>query len=477
MKLSRSILADLRNNCIVPARDMSDQRVGIVHLGPGAFHRAHQALATEICLEAGQQGWAICGVSLRSATFAEKLTEQQGLYALLERGEGQDTLRVIGAIDQALSLRNAPDDVMQRLVDPDTKIVTLTITEKGYGADLQARKLDFCDPDIAHDLKHPDDVPRSVLGVLMRAIVLRDANNADQFTCLSCDNLSHNGALLKSVLTEYAQKMGDDRLVDVIGSMSFPSSMVDRITPATTEADQDFVSGEFGLTDACLVVAEPFLQWVIEDDFPTGRPKWELAGAEFVSDVTAHEMMKLRMLNGAHSILAAIGQTLGAPTIAQTVRLPYVQEFLASYWAEVALTLSNDLNTDAYAEQLLARFKNTALEHRVDQIASDVSKKIQQRLVPPYRELDMGSDVIALGLAIIIRACGSRNEMGDVIHFSDPDIGKKIPRLDFSQPLKQDFIAQYLGSAINTAQVMLWLAQIQRDSLAQTLRHFNHLIR
>jgi fructuronate reductase len=269
----------------------------------------------------------------------------------------------------------------------------------------------------------------------MRAIALRDANDTAQFTCLSCDNLSHNGALLKSVLTEYAQQVGDDRLVNVIGSMSFPSSMVDRITPATPGADQEVVSEKFAVTDACLVVAEPFLQWVIEDDFPTGRPNWELADAEFVSDVTAHEMMKLRMLNGAHSILAAIGQTLGAPTIAQTLRLPNVHEFLASYWAEVALTLSDDLNTDAYAEQLLARFENTALEHRVDQIASDVSKKIQQRLVPPYCELDMGSDVIALGLSIIIRACGSRNEMGDEIYFSDPDIGSKMPRLDFSQPI------------------------------------------
>lgn len=473
MQLSRSALADLGKKCDLPTRDLAAQRVGIVHLGPGAFHRAHQALATEICLEAGQKDWAICGVSLRSASFSEQLTEQHGLYGVLERGDVQDRLRVIGAIDHALSLKTSWDDVLRRLVDPDTKIVTLTITEKGYGANLQTRKLDISDPDIAYDLSNPKNAPRSVVGVLTRAITQRAVNKTPQFTCLSCDNLSHNGTLLKSVLMNFAQHTGDAALVGIVQSMSFPSSMVDRITPATTASDIDFVSDKYGVSDKCLVVAEPFFQWVIQDDFPMGRPDWTLAGAEFVSDVTAHEKMKLRMLNGAHSILAAIGQTLGARTIAQTVRLPDVENFVSRYWSEVAKTVSDDLDTHSYAQQLLARFQNSALEHRVDQIASDVSKKIQQRLVPPFREFNSASDVIGLGLAIVIRACGLRNDVGDAIHFSDPEVGSKIPRLDFSKQLSQDIIAPYLGNEVETNQVMHWLGVLQRDGLAQTLRRFN----
>jgi fructuronate reductase len=363
--------------------------------------------------------------------------------------------------------------VLRRLVDPDTKIVTLTITEKGYGANLQTRKLDISDPDIAYDLSNPKNAPRSVVGVLTRAITQRAVNKTPQFTCLSCDNLSHNGTLLKSVLMNFAQHTGDAALVGIVQSMSFPSSMVDRITPATTASDIDFVSDEYGVSDKCLVVAEPFFQWVIEDDFPMGRPDWTLAGAEFVSDVTAHEKMKLRMLNGAHSILAAIGQTLGARTIAQTVRLPDVENFVSRYWSEVAKTVSDDLDTHSYAQQLLARFQNSALEHRVDQIASDVSKKIQQRLVPPFREFNSASDVIGLGLAIVIRACGLHNDVGDAIHFSDPEVGSKIPRLDFSKQLSQDIIAPYLGNEVETNQVMHWLSVLQRNGLAHTLRRFN----
>jgi fructuronate reductase len=472
-KLNSKMLAERAANYAVPTRDLAKQRVGIVHIGPGAFHRSHQALATELCLEAGEDDWGICSVSLRSATFARQIAAQDGLYSLMTRSENQDDLRVIGAISKSLSMQSDWAEVAQTLVAPNTRIVTLTVTEKGYGADVQTRRLDVNDPSVAHDLQHPNAQPQSVAGLLVQAIMTRAANGTAQFTCLSCDNLHKNGALLQTVLLDFARAQGLVDVEKIISTMSFPSSMVDRITPATTTQDIANLQTKFGYSDDCLVVAEPFFQWVIEDDFALGRPNWDAAGVEFVADVTGHELMKLRMLNGAHTILAAIGQTVGTPTIAQTIRISGVATFLETYWSQVAQTLPEGLDHRDYAQKLLLRFQNPALEHRVAQIASDVSKKITQRLIAPFEELDGQASALGLGLALVVRACGLRDELGHDIIFSDPDIGNIIPRVDFLEIPNMQTVTQITGATMGGPQITDWLKRLQRDGVVETLNQFN----
>lgn len=380
---------------------------------------------------------------------------------------------VIGALAHSLTMKDDSAEVLKTLIDPSTRIVTLTITEKGYGADLHTKKIDLNVSDVAHDLQNPDVTPRSIAGLLVRTIAIRAANKTPQFTCLSCDNLPKNGALLRVVLVGFAEVAGLTDVVNEIVGMSFPSTMVDRAKPVLTAQDAEKLQKTHGYSDPRMVVAEPFFQWVIEDDFPAGRPKWENVGAEFAQDVTCHELMKLRMRNGSHSILAAIGQTADPQTIFQSVYLRQIQLFFACYWSEVGTTMIGDLDINSYASKLLERFQNPSLEHRVDQIASDVSKKIPQRLVAPLNDLNGKSEALALWIAIVIRACGSHNELGQEIHFSDPEIGSNIPRTWFDKTSNLAAVIQFVGPIKGVEKIAFWLERLLSNGLKTPLGHFN----
>jgi fructuronate reductase len=423
--LSHATLAQLPAGVTRPDYDTARTATGIVHLGLGNFHRAHQAVYTDRVL-ARDPSWGICGVSLRSAGVTAELARQDHLYSVTSRGPEGNTTRVIGSVRQALAGATQQAAVLGAIAAPATRIASLTITEKGYCHDTASGRLNRAHPDIAHDLAHPA-APRSAPGVLLQGLRQRMAHGAP-LTVLSCDNLPHNGATTRAILIEMAD-LTDERLAKWIGdTLAFPSSMVDRIVPATTPADLEAVRA-LGIDDAAAVATEPFTQWVIEDTFAAGRPAWEAAGAQFVSDVAPFEMMKLRLLNGAHSAMAYLGYLAGHDYIWQASSEAAFQGLVERLWAELEPTLPPSLartpgvDLAAYKRELMQRFRNSALPHRTWQIAMDGSQKLPQRLFAAALErIGRGEsiDTIALTIAAWMRYAAGRDENGNAIDVRDP---------------------------------------------------------
>jgi fructuronate reductase len=422
MRLSNAALADLPPSVAAPRYDRSTVTPGIVHLGVGGFHRAHQAAYVDDCLAAGETGWGICGASLRSPDTRDALAPQDSLYTLSIRDSGSERLRIIGSIMELLVAPESPSRLLDRLTDPRIRIVSLTITEKGYAVDLGSGGLRLEDPDIRHDLETPH-APRSALGFMAEAIDLRRKAGAPPLTLLSCDNLPQNGATLARVLGEFAAARDPELAAFIAGEIACPSAMVDRIVPVTTDGDRREVGAALGVEDRWPVMTEPFTQWVIEDRFASGRPMLERHGVEFVRAVEPFEHMKLRLLNGAHSALAAIGRLCGLETVADAVEHPILRRFIARYWTAVIPTLATpEADARAYTARLLERFGNRALRHRTAQIASDASQKIPQRIVAPLRELlaaGRPAAPLVLALAAWIRSCGV-DDRGAALTLNDP---------------------------------------------------------
>ena len=385
-----------------PATAPQQRQVRIVHLGIGAFHRAHQAFYTEAC-----GGWGICGVTQRTDAVVHQLAPQDCLYTLLVRGSAIDgTARplVIGAVREVVFAGADPAAVPARIAGPEVTVVTLTVSEKGYRHDPATGALRLGDPEIAADLAGRP--PRTVVGQLAAGLAARAAAGAGPLTVLCCDNLPSNGPTLEGLTGQYVRRMpGGDRLAGWIAeSVTFPATMVDRITPATAGADRAEVARLLGVTDHAAVVAEPFTQWVIEDRFAAARPAWEKAGAQVVPEVTPYETVKLRMLNGAHSALAYIGGLAGYDYIADAV----ADDSLAGYARRLmdddvapALAPPPDLDLEEYAEEVLRRFSNPALRHRTRQVAMDGSQKLPQRLLGTVRDrLAAGAQPVQAALAV-----------------------------------------------------------------------------
>ncbi len=343
----------------------------ILHFGIGNFHRAHQAWYTA---QAGD-GWSIVGVSLRRPETRDLLVGQGYTYTLAVRGAGATDYTRIEVIKEILVAPETPARVLAQICDPDVKVVTLTVTEKGYNLTPQGR-LDLSDPAIIRDIAH--DIPRTTIGFLARGLAQR-AKGGAPLTVLSCDNLSGNGQKLHAAIVAFADAAGIDRPGPEI---TFPDSMVDRITPATTEALVAEVLVATGERDAAPVETELFSDWVIEDRFAAERPAWERGGARFVADVAPFETRKLRMLNGSHSLIAYLGQLRGHEFVHQAIQDPVVAGAAARLMEEAALTLPSATRKDApeYARALLARFSNPALHHRLAQIAMDGSLKVPVRI-------------------------------------------------------------------------------------------------
>jgi len=282
---------------------------GIVHLGIGAFHRAHMAAYIDDLL-ARDPRWGIIGASLRRPDTRDALAPQDFLYTLAVRDASGMTTRVIGSVLDILDANTQRAELLALMADPRIRIVSLTVTEKGYCHDPATGALDPSHPDIVHDLAHPE-APVSAPGLIVRAIELRREAGLAPFTVLSCDNLPANGETTRRIVAGFAARRSADLAAYVEANIAFPSTMVDRIVPATTDADRATVRDATGRDDAWPIVTEPFTQWVIEDRFASGRPAFELAGAELVDDVEPFERMKLRMLNGSHSTLAYLGYLAG----------------------------------------------------------------------------------------------------------------------------------------------------------------------
>ena len=419
-----SAAATLPPTIAAPSYARDSLASGIVHLGTGAFHKAHQAVATDDALAASGGGWMITGVSLRSGDVADQLNPQDGLYTLLVRGPDGIAPRIVGSIRKVLVAPREPDAVMTALTAPETKIVSLTITEKGYGVDPKTGGLDANHPSIAPDLADPRK-PSGAVGFIVEALRLRRERGLPPFTVLCCDNLPHNGALLKRLVVGFADRVDAGLAAYIRTEVPFPSTMVDRITPASTDATYADALRLTGYEDRAAVETEPFTQWVIEDDFCTGRPDWEAGGAIFAADVAPYEKMKLRMLNGAHSMLAYSGFIAGHAYVRDVMADPPLAKLVARHMDAAAATLDPVPGVDLaqYARDLQARFANPAIAHQTYQIAMDGTQKLPQRLVEPaIATLRAGRplDAYAFAAAAWMRYCLGVMENGQTYALRDP---------------------------------------------------------
>ena len=396
-------------------------KVGIVHLGPGAFFRAFGAIYTA---EAG--GWGITAVSLRSTSVRDALEPQGCAYTSVALTRDGANHQVIEVINDVLVAPEDPTTVLAAMADPAIKIVSMTITEKGYCHNPATGELQLDHPDISHDLAHPD-MPRSAVGFLVYALAQRKAAGATPFTILSCDNLPDNGKLTRNVVLTFAHAISPDLADWIRNHARFPGTMVDRITPATTDADIAAVAKATGYQDMACVMHEPFRQWVIADDFVDGRrPAWDTVGAQFVADVAPFEAMKLRCLNGTHSALAYLGYLAGYETIADTIADPVFAAYIERLWAdEIVPTVPSPKGTDlsAYCAALKVRYQNPKIRHRTWQIAMDGSQKLPQRLLGTVADcLAKGRPITSLALAVAawMRYVGGVDEAGNAIDVRDP---------------------------------------------------------
>ncbi|CAH3799378.1 TPA: fructuronate reductase [Enterobacter hormaechei] len=401
----------------------------IVHLGCGAFHRAHQALFTHHLLECSDSDWGICEVNLmpgNDARLIESLRAQNLLYTVAERGAEITELKIIGSMKEALHPEfDGCDGILKAMARPETAIVSLTVTEKGYCTEAASGKLDLNNPLIKHDLISPQQ-PKSAIGYIVEALDMRRLQGIRPFTVLSCDNVRENGLVARAAVIGLAKARSTELATWIAQNVTFPCTMVDRIVPAATEETLQLIADQLGVFDPCGIACEPFRQWVIEDNFVNGRPEWDNVGAQFVEDVVPFEMMKLRMLNGSHSFLAYLGYLAGYETIADTMANPeYRQAVRKLMLNEQAPTLSMPEGTDlsGYADLLLSRFTNPSLRHRTSQIAMDGSQKLPQRLLDPIRiHLAKGTDHrhLVLGVAGWMRYVSGLDDKGQKIDIVDP---------------------------------------------------------
>ena len=422
-RLTRATFGTLPTAVRQPGFDPATLTTGIVHLGIGAFARAHLACYTQPLLAADPR-WGIVGISLRHADTHDALAPQDWLYTVAERDGMEQRLTVMAALTGVLVAPQDPPAVLRRLADPAVRIVTLTVTEKGYYRDTATGELDETAPAIRRDIAQPT-APTTTPGVLAAALHMRRQAGVPPFTVLSCDNLPDNGATTRRVVTRFAE-LRDPGLGHFIAEhVAFPATMVDRIVPATTDADRSHVASALGLTDAWPVICEPFRQFVVQDHFPFGRPAWEQTGAELVADVRPYETMKLRLLNGSHSSIAYLGQLAGWETVADAMADPHLAAHVDALMQELAVTLHMPPSVDltAYRSAVLRRFANPALQHRTAQMAMDGSQKLPQRLFAPALErIAAGRSVprIALGVAAWLRFLQGRGDTGASLRVADP---------------------------------------------------------
>ncbi|HEY5782406.1 MAG TPA: mannitol dehydrogenase family protein [Lysobacter sp.] len=385
-------MATLPRDVVRPAYARAGTRIGIVHIGVGAFHRAHQAVYVDDLL-AVEPDWAICGVSLRNPDVRDALQPQDGLYTLALLGEAPQ-LRVIGSIRELLCARDERAAVLARLADPGVRLVTLTITEKGYC--LAGDDLDLAHPEIIRDLESPE-APAGAMGYVVAGLLQRWRTGIAPYTVLSCDNLADNGHRLRRAVLQYAEQV-DTRLARWIeAEVAFPCSMVDSITPATDEALRERIADALGCVDAWPVQREAYTQWVVEDHFCNGRPAFDRVGVTISNDITGYDRAKLRLLNAPHSALAYLGSLLGLETVADAMAEPVLSGFVERLMREAIVPnvmAPSGFDPDAYVGAILDRFRNPAIRHRLAQIAWDGSQKI------PVRLLGTIADALAVGRPI-----------------------------------------------------------------------------
>jgi mannitol 2-dehydrogenase len=421
----------------VPSYDRSQVTVGIVHFGVGGFHRAHQAMYVDQLMGQGKAlDWGICGVGVMrfDLKMREAMHSQDCLYTLVEKApDGSWEPRVIGSIVQYLYAPDDPEAVIEKMADPATRIVSLTITEGGYNFHPVTGEFDDTNPAVKADLA-PGAVPATTFGLITEALVRRRSRGIEPFTVMSCDNIQGNGHMAQEVFTAFARLRNPELGGWVAGNVQFPNSMVDRITPVTTDEDRAQISERFGVEDAWPVVCEPFTQWALEDKFSLGRPPFEDVGVQVVPDVVPYELMKLRLLNASHQALCYFGYLAGYRLVHEVAQDPLFANFLLDYMnREATPTLAPvpGIDLDAYKLQLIERFSNAAVRDTVARLCARSSERIPTWLVPVIREnLAAGRDV-TLSAAVVAswaRYAEGIDEQGEPIEIVD-ELADTVQRL------------------------------------------------
>ncbi len=426
--LSQTTLGDLAADVARPGYDRDALEVGIVHLGVGGFHRAHQAMYLDALMNEGKAlDWALCGVGVlqHDRRIIETLQSQDGLYTLVvKHPDGRRQPRVIGSVAEALLGPDDPQAVLDRMADPRTRIVSLTITEGGYLVNQVTGEFDADAPSIQPDLAE-GAVPSTAFGYVVAALARRRAEGTAPFTVLSCDNIPSNGEVARRMMTAFARLKDVDLAAWMDEEVSFPNSMVDRITPVTSAEDVQRLADEFDVQDAWPVVCEPFTQWVVEDSFGLGRPPLEDVGVQVVADVEPYELMKLRLLNASHQAIAYLGYLSGYRYAHEVCADPVFVDFVLGYMEHEGtptLPVVPGVDLDAYRRKLVERFANPEVRDTLARLAAESSDRIPTWLVPVIvRNLRDGGEVrrSALVVASWARYAEGADEQGEPIEVVD----------------------------------------------------------
>lgn len=409
--LNQHHLKDIASSIPCPTYPRNELNTGIVHIGVGGFHRAHEAFYThKLQEEFSAPEWGICGIGLRAGDrkIHDVLKKQDGLYTLIvKHPNGEIDTSVIGSIRDFLLSVDDPASVIDRMAHPATKIVSLTITEGGYNFNPSTGAFDFENPDIQYEINHPDD-PKTIYGFLTASLKKRRDAKLPAFTVMSCDNIQHNGDVARDMLLSFAKRQ-DAALAEWIQEeVCFPNSMVDRITPVTTQSDIAYVEETYGVKDEWPVTCEPFIQWVIEDNFSNGRPEFEKVGVQFVPDVKPYEKMKLRLLNAGHSVLGILGALQGYKTINACMEdetfVAYLRAFMDKE-ATPTLDQLEGIDLDAYKDSLEARFANPNIKDSVSRICSESAAKLPKFLIPTLEENLTNDNSIEFAALVIAAWC------------------------------------------------------------------------
>ncbi|MFK8033849.1 MAG: mannitol dehydrogenase family protein [Hyphomicrobiales bacterium] len=428
--LNQDALGTLPGNVTVPSYDRSALSAGIVHIGVGNFHRAHQAIYMDRLFSLGEdQDWGLVGAGIKQYDVAmrSKLMAQDWLSTIVELDPSGFTARICGSMIDFVDVD--PVALIDRLAEPDIRIVSLTITEGGYFVDESTGGFNASHPDVQFDIENAH-APQTVFGVLIAAIKKRRENGLNPFTIMSCDNLPENGVVARQSVLEMAKLMSSDLAEWIASNIAFPNSMVDCITPATSDREKAMVADNFGVCDSVPVACEPFRQWVLEDNFPSGRPALEKVGVEFVKDVAPYELMKLRILNGGHAAIAYPAALMGIHFVHDAMAEPCITGFLSK--------LENDeiiptvpavpgMNFHKYLEQVMVRFSNKEVGDTIPRLCFDGSNRQPKFILPTIFERlsgDLPVEGLALEVALWCRYCAGTDDEGNHIDVGDENVDR-----------------------------------------------------
>lgn len=428
IQLNQHNTSQISKNIPCPNYDKKELKTGIVHIGVGGFHRSHQAYYIHQLIEKHSTvNWGICGVGLREADrkMYDVLKKQDCLYTLIvQHPNGTIDCEVIGALTDMLLATDTPDLLIEKMVHPDTKIVSLTITEGGYNFHPQTGQFILDNEDVQYDLHHPGK-PKTVFGYLSEALRRRRANGVLPFSILSCDNIQHNGDIARQMLLAFSNEQDAELAAWIEKEVSFPNTMVDRITPVTAATDIDYLQNTYQLKDEWPVICEPFIQWVVEDKFSNGRPPLEKLGVQFVSDVSPYEKMKIRLLNAGHSVLGIPGAIHSHPTINACMADPVFARFMRQFMdKEVTpvLDVIEGIDIEKYKDSLEDRFSNPNIKDSVSRICSESSSKLPKFLIPTIEDnlsrggsIEFATFILAAWCYYSDRGVNQNNEALDII--------------------------------------------------------------